>query len=120
VTKRFLRPGSLFIVTLLLDVSARMIERGYPNPAFMALLDWSVIFAGLFYLAGHLLEYLEMLSVAATRTFMCTCSQLVVISVTARKFITVIKDSRLVETETCLCGSGKSFRNCCMKNLRDS
>lgn len=120
MTKRFLQPGGLFLATLLLDVSARLIERGYETTALTAILDWSVLLAGGFYLVGHLLEYVEDLPSAAAQTFRCLCSQFVAISVTMRRLIAVMRDSRLLETENCLCGSGKAFKNCCMRNKRDS
>jgi hypothetical protein len=115
MTKRFLQPGGLFLVTLALDVGARLIERGHQDLAFTKILDWSVVLAGLFYLAGHVFEYLELLSLAATRTFRRTCSQLVIINITAHRLVAVLKNPGLAETERCFCGSGKTLRNCCMR-----
>jgi hypothetical protein len=119
VTKHFLRPGGLFLATLALDVGARLIEQGREDIAFTTILDWSVVLAGIFYLAGHVLEYVESLSIATTHTFRCACSQLVVINITARRLVAVLRDARLIETEHCFCGSGKSLKNCCMRKGRD-
>jgi len=119
VTKRFLQPGGLFLVTLLLDLGAHLIERGREDVLLTTILNWSVILAGLTYLIGHIFEYLELLSVEATRTFRCACSQIVVIHITARRLVAVLRDSRLIETELCFCGSGKTLKNCCMKRRQE-
>jgi len=111
----FLKAGAVLVLGVVLHSVVRLLVRGQEVP-LARLLDWSLAVAVAFYFSSHCVDCLELTFPAATRLLRLACAHMIAACRTLKEFWECIRHLDSTPDKPCICGSGRLFKNCHLKN----